>query len=375
MKRLLQCCLLILSVILSACAGTAVSGEIFFIRRELTSHEIVALNPANRQERVIIRLSNPGVFLADAGLSLDGKKVLYITNRDNSQEAWLTNSDGSKPMRVSLDFREEGFVWLDNNRIVFAGLKDEGYVSAEDAYQWKLYDLRSRELRPLIWKGLKISAPGHWSRSNYRVYIPRIPEESLVEEKVIVFYGHIEVENDVVRVVMDEQVDPAQLPRGLGSPGSATTDGRLIAFSGRGGVNNNDVFLASNYGRTVQQLTNFQKNYGVSGIGKLAISPNGRWVIFQLVLGLPRSPNLPTGGQDALVSTDGKVLKFLRGNQGGIYGNFVWSADSRYVAAGLVPQGADPNKASGEIHLIDVETGEVKQLTSDGWSKDVFDWR
>lgn len=375
MKILLSFCLPILSLILAACNGAGVSREIWFTQRDPAGHKIVALNPITQQQRTVIRLK-PGEFLADTGLSPSGEKILYISYPAKSPEAWLANSDGTDPTPIALDFEEKGFVWLDNDRILFAGLKADWTAYPDDPYQWKLYDLRSRELRPLIWKGLQIPAPDHWSRSHYQVYALRIPEESIIEEKVIVFYGHIEVQNDIVRVMMDVQVDPAQLPQGLGPPGSATADGRLIAFSGRGGVNNNDLFLASDYGRSVRQLTNFQTDYGVSGIGwHLAVSPNGKWVIFELGLGLPRSPNLPTGGQDALVSTDGKVLKLLRESNGGIYGHFVWSADSRYVAVSVVPLGADPNKSSGEIHLIDVETGEIKQLTSDGWSKEVFDWR
>jgi hypothetical protein len=376
MKILVCSCLLTLSLILflSACTGTEGSTEIWFTQRDPEGHKIVALNPATRLQRTIVRLK-PGEFLADASLSPDGRKILYVSYRAQNPEVWLANSDGSNPTRVGLDFEEKGFVWLDNDRILFTGLKINWTAYPDDPFQWKVYDLRSRQVQPLIWKGLTIPPPDHLSRSHYQVYIRRIPEASLVEETSVVFYGHIEIENDVVQVIMDVQVDPLQLPRGLGSPGSATADGRIIVFHGRGGINNNDVFVASDYGHSVRQLTSFRESYGVSGIGQLAISPNGKWVIFQGSLGLPHTPNLPTGGQIVLVSTDGKTLKFLREDKGGIYGRLVWSADSRYVAICVVPQGADPNNSSGEIHLIDIETGEIKQLTSDGWSKEVFDWR
>ncbi len=57
-----------------------------------------------------------------------------------------------------------------------------------------------------------------------------------------------------------------------------------------------------------------------------------------------------------------------------LLGQFVWSPDSKHVAAGLVPRGGsadDPKK----LHVINVETKEIKQLIFDEGQQEAFDWR
>lgn len=135
MRSLGYTCVFILGLILSACDRIGSSAEIWYTWRGPGGNEIRALNPTTNQVRVIIHL-NRGEFLDDASLSPDGRKILYIAYPDPNKrpDAWLMNSDGSNPVQVPLNFEEKGFVWLDNKRILFAGLKDDWTAYPDDPF-------------------------------------------------------------------------------------------------------------------------------------------------------------------------------------------------------------------------------------------------
>lgn len=104
---------------------------------------------------------------------------------------------------------------------------------------------------------------------------------------------------------------------------------------------------------------------------QLAISPDGRWVIFSISLGLPRVPNTPIGGQVALVSAEGKTLKFSRELHDAEQGLSAWSPDSRRVAVSIPTRNADNEFIGFPVQVIDVETGQIEQVTESGGSASV----
>ncbi len=374
MKLWLSGWVLLLGMCLGGRTAKAETAKVWYIALQPKT-EIDTLDPTTGQKQVIIRSDIP---INDAGLSSDGKRIAYVTilpgtttlTEKGAYSVWVANADGSNLFRLPADFTQANFVWLNNEQIAIATLRDDYVTRANyDFFQWELFDIPSHELTALITNGAIVPpyALNH-ADSHVQVFQPD-------SQKAVIRFVDWQIQNSTLEQRVRFQVDPAQTPRYVGGYNfiSATFDGAKIAFSGLGGKNNMDIFVATDQGRSVRQLTNFQQDYGLSSGGDLAISPNGRWVIFSMNLGLPRTSDLKTDAEIMLADTDGTTPKFLRSGWGGNYGKFVWASDSRHVA--VCSDTLDPKQTTPEIYVIDVDTGQIKQLTSDGWSKEVFDWR
>ncbi|MBI5030529.1 MAG: hypothetical protein HZB51_08375 [Chloroflexi bacterium] len=161
--------------------------------------------------------------------------------------------------------------------------------------------------------------------------------------------------------------------KGLGCPGW-TPDGQHLVMPVRTNLFNAELYFISDRGRSVKQITHFDGLYRSTPFPyRVSLSPNSQWAIGWTILNSPLKANLPEGPQLLLISTDGQIVKYL-GDFGGTV-IFPWSPDSRFVAASLIGPDSDPQTRAREINIIDVQTKEIKQITFDGSTKDVFDWR
>ncbi len=362
--------ILILSLFVVTCSSPANHSQIWYIEDapnapgepEGLHGEIRTINAFTHEERVVIQ-GTPNYSIEKAGLAPDGQKIAYLRSGGGGGRAvWIANADGSNVIQVTRGFSQTEFVWLDNRRLVIAGA-DDGSTPAEQG-QWLLYDLSIRQLRSLVpEREIVLGCPPRRAgfEANHFMLDSRMPS-----------FGHLELRGESLLLVTDIQVRGASY-HGLCE--ASLSAGLLVAFDGDSGPQNGEVFLASRGRESVQQLTRFIDNYGQSSMNSITLSPDGRWVVFCAYLSSPHTPNLPQGLQVGLASAEGREVNLLKETFNGLWEPPVWSSDSRYAAVSFVPVTVDREKAGTEIYVIEAETNKISQVTSDGRSKLVFDWR
>ncbi len=362
------CFQLILLLLNVSCVPQQIPGEIWYENgvsvvvpdkgKSFDHMEIDAINPSTSQRRVVIRTQKDEVVIWPS-FSPNGERLAYITDG-----IWVANADGANRRRVSDDQRDEDYFWLDNDSLVILRVTAPNQLPYEG--EWSVYDLSTRQRRPLSTEGERL------------IYCPIQRSKALAgkspfdeEDNPL---GHWEISDNTIKKVMDVNIRRDQLSsRGLGCP-SWTPDGQKVAIAVETPSFSDEIFLISDHGQSVKQLTHFEKGYMSSPFHfGVAVSPDGRWVIAQGTFDSPRAPNMPEGFQIVLINTENQQVDFL--GERHVEGNFVWSPDSRYVAVSLGPKGSDPENTEGEVHVIDVQTKQIKQLTFDGGLKQVYDWR
>lgn len=358
-KLLVPCGWLMMYVAAMSCAPTPDITDIWYVSYDGDTHtyEINSINPVTRGSLAIIRTQQNEALIWPS-LSPDGAKLAYITDG-----VWVANSDGTNRRRISDDQKDEDYFWLDNDSLVILRVTAPNQLPYQG--EWSLYDLSARQQRPLSTEGERL------------IYCPIERSKALAgkspfdEENNLL--GHWQISDNVIKKVMDVNIRRDQLSsRGLGCP-SWTPDGQKVAIAVETPSFSEEIFLISDHGQSVKQLTHFEKSYMASPFHLLELSPDGRWVIAQGTFDSPRVPNMPEGFQIVLINTENQQAEFL--GERHLEGNFAWSPDSRYVAVSLSPRGTDPESTLGEVHIVDVLTKGIKQLTFDGRLKRVFDWR
>lgn len=367
MKPASSACIVLLCLTIFGCNVKPAPSHIWFIKITPTGNEIVALNPEDKREQTVVTHS-PGEYIASAGLSPNGAKIAYlVTISPDANSVWIANSDGSDRIEIPMEDPVRSFVWMDNARLLIASTSEQRESeSPGHAVVWALYDLATRQVRPLVTHTLILAPPQRNHSPNQSAGIAGTVNS--------IVFRHFEVHDDVLTDVFDVKADPRSLPPNFENLASSTRDGSIIAFTAQGGSNNKDIFLLTDKARKLQQLTDLEQNYGASSTHDLAVSPDGRWIIFSALLGLPRVPNVPTELQVALASSDGKTLKFLTELPESIRGDYAWSPDNRRVAASLPTRNAAGEYDSIPIQVIDAETGVIERVTEFGGTQ-VFDWR
>lgn len=136
---------------------------------------------------------------------------------------------------------------------------------------------------------------------------------------------------------------------------SFSPDGSQIAYASAGddGVNW-DIWL-----KIIGQTEARQLTTDSAAEGYPAWSPDGNWIAFlRYFSGVTRGPPFNAAGVIQVVSPLGgesrRISEFPARSQ------LSWSVDGRWLAAAKAGAGAEP---PGGIHLISVETGEVRPLT------------
>lgn len=349
---------LLLVILASACTVDAGGSRIWYVNN---FREIRTIDPSTLRQRVVIP-QNADALITNAGLSPDGGKIAYIGPGDgNGSSIWLADSDGANNRRISQTFAHVSYIWLNDHSLVIMGNENK-YSPAEEG-QITLFDVATQTMRPLVIPDV-VSLCGNPRRlDRVTSWSDRYPA-----------LGRLEVRDGALIEIPDVTINvPDSIKWRFGRAClSWSGNGQTIVIPGYGESDNLDLFATTDGGRTVKRLTNFAENYEQTSTQPFDISPDGKWVVFDVELHKPVDPSQFSGEQIALVDTNGARLQFLMATS--LRGYFAWSPDSRYVAAGLVPRGSKPDYPA-ELHVINVATMEVKQLIFDEGQQEAFDWR
>lgn len=363
----------ILNLYQVACAAPHLIPVIWYTyeNAETARNGIATINPVTRQERVLFEAPtgvriNAGTQSRTPRLSPNGKKLAFVTiDVDDRSAIWVMDADGSNPRKLSKEYDDAGFFWLNDDQIVLMGHpKPNPYANLIQG-KVSLFDLASDVTTPLTVKDVTLPCYADelsvrqlgWSVTNIKGTFQAI--------------GHPEVRDGELRIVRDREINLSTLDEVAGGCASWTDAKEKIAFLVAGRLID-DIYFTDDGGKTIKQLTHLGKDYDQASVRTPALSPDGKWVIFRAELDHPRSHLVPIGTQIGLVKTDGSASDFL-GEWGVYQAPLYWSPDSHFVATIMVPQQGET--LPGEIYLIDVEKKKTMQLTSDGQAKVVFDWR
>lgn len=329
-------------------------------------NQISSIDPTRLESTPLLK-GDPNHLYDIVSFSPERRRIAYtLTNGKSSISVWLANADGSNPQKISSDYAYAGFIWLNENRILTLGTNNSPPLDPDKSWEHSLYDIPTQAQRILI---LEHSldycvAPNMSVRSN----------RMAIRKDGMLSLGHLELLGDSLLAVADLPINRSSLPDPLAANClSWNMDAQKIVVQ-QAGLGNQDLFITTDGGRTLQPLTRFGSDYEGSFIDQFSISPDGNWIVFSTALSRPRSSNLITGsGLIALASTDGKTLDFV-GQNLRPRGGFVWSPDSRYAAVGLWQTNGAREDQIAQIYLIDAVTKQVRKLTSDNSAKEVFDW-
>jgi WD40 repeat protein len=361
-----------LCLFLVGCAGSQHTPLIWFIyeNAETARNGIATINPVTRQERVLFEAPsgvriNAGTKPRSPRLSPDGQKLAYVTISNDRHAIWIMNADGSNPRKLSDDYADAGFFWLNDNQLVLMGHpKPNPYANLLQG-EVSLFDLPSGTTMSLIVGNATLPCESD------ELSVRQLEWEISDNKGSFLALGHPVVQDGTLQMIQDREINLSTVPGRVNSCTSWTDAKEKIAFLvGERLVY--DLYFTDDGGKTTKQLTRLGHDYDQAFVWTPALSPDGNWVVFRAELGEAHSQQLPIGTQVGLVRTDNSSLVFL-GEWGVYQAPLFWSPDNRYVATIMVPQqGQNP---PGEIYLIDVEKKTTIQLTSDGQSKIVFDWR
>lgn len=332
---------------------------------------IATINPVTRQERVLFEVPtrvriNAGTKPRSPRLSPNGQKLAFeMLDVDDRSAIWVMDADGSNPQKLSKEYYDAGFFWLNDDQLVMMGHPEPNPYGNLIQGEVSLFDLPSGILTPLIVRN--VTLPCYADELSVREL-----EWDISDNKgSFLALGHPVVQDGVLEMIQDREINLSTVPERVNSCTSWTDAQEKIAFLvGERFVY--DIYFTDDGGKSTKQLTRLGQDYDQAFVWTPALSPDGKWVIFRAELDRPRSHLVPIGTQIGLVKTDGSASDFL-GEWGVYQAPLYWSPDSRYVATIMVPQTGD--KPPGEIYLINVEKKTTTQLTSDGRAKVVFDWR
>lgn len=322
--------------------------------------EIDTIDPSTNQSQVILTAekSRP---IGHITLSPEMTRIAFNASIGNKDSVWLSDLDGSHQKKVSNDYIEMEYFWLDDQKLIFFGTNNPEKRPYDG--DWTLYDSRMDTSTPLMPQERRVICPFP-TQKGLSEWVPFPGNGAIlgtwqVKGNTIAPVGKVAVENGLLDTT------------GLGCP-SWSLDGNQIVIAANSPSQHIEMFFITDGGKTLTQLTHFGEMYQSSGFPEpLALSPDGHWVIAQVNLNIPTKNNIPEGQQIILVDTHSKQLYYL----GEWYrnGNFIWSPDSKKVAVSLFPKNAKPEDRP-EIHVIDTTTMDVRQLTFDRSTKEVFDW-
>ena len=217
------------------------------------------------------------------------------------------------------------------------------------------------------------------SSSNIEFFGNRLVPEHQPEKLPLadsVGLGYLKVEGNSLLQVPEMIFNLSEFPKFSGPRWPTQTgDGKKITFQGSFGFQPNvdEIFLATDNGQSVTRVTKLGDNYSGVTIFSSAISPNGKWVLFNANLYYPHPLDRPAGVYVGLVDVGSKTVELLGNLQGPGNTPIAWSSDSRFAVTSLFPAGS--NKGPGQLHLIDTETKSIKQITFDSGMKEVIGWR
>lgn len=150
-----------------------------------------------------------------------------------------------------------------------------------------------------------------------------------------------------------------------------TSDGQKVAFTASlpEQTSRGEIYVVDANGENLSQLTNFSDEKGLYIYpALLQWSPNDEWLA--LVKTTVEANEL------AILKSDGSILKrlnveWLTLGQSNLAP--VWSPDSQRIA--FLSNQINEDNSDWQIYAVDIETGDISQLTNTSGDKTWFDWK
>lgn len=363
----------LLILFLISCLASEKAKQIWYLGDEYLGPEkghlskIMTINPLTGQQRIVIQ-SKPGEGIDRAKLSPDGEHIAFTTGNivDETSRLWFAKADGSDLRQLTEARYQISFYWLNNHNLFAVTINDRN--EPPEHYQQSLYDVSTRQWQTISLVdnnpylcGPMLSKDGEdhliiWNGSSFTLARQRIIGANITMSPIQSFFNSANPSLESCSYNLSNQGKFVVSVRFANGPPSV-----------------HDLFLVQENNDQVKQVTDFSKDFGETKITDIAISPDSNWIVFNIWLSSPRSPTLPIGYHIALIEMNGGSLTFL--NPLPPRGKYIWAPDSRFVSTSFVPLGANPDIAGGEIHLIDVKTSAITQLTFNGGTNEIVGWR
>ena len=277
----------------------------------------------------------------DFAVSPDATQAVYIIQNDSaSNEIWLVNLTTFESRKVS-DCENaicSGLVWSPNGvRVVYERMELDGNASGLPTLWW--LDVATAEAQPVFQDSQLPGGNPRWS--------PNGEWLSYATPEGIRLYN---LENGKTRII--ENI--------LGAAALWSPNSKLILL--RDVVIRHDQFVTELflYGVESQTLVNISPNEGFENT-LAAWSPDGETIAV-----IRRDLSIPRGDQIWVMNADGSEARMLTNDTDALHGSLNWSPNGKYLLYELYALEVFP--FSSRLQVLDVESGEVKDLEIQGFN-------
>ncbi|MBN8582154.1 MAG: PD40 domain-containing protein [Anaerolineae bacterium] len=277
----------------------------------------------------------------DFAVSPDATQAVYIIQNDSaSNEIWLVNLTTFESRKVS-DCENaicSGLVWSPNGvRVVYERMELDGNASGLPTLWW--LDVATAEAQPVFQDSQLPGGNPRWS--------PNGEWLSYATPEGIRLYN---LENGKTRII--ENI--------LGAAALWSPNSKLILL--RDVVIRHDQFVTELflYGVESQTLVNISPNEGFENT-LAAWSPDGETIAV-----IRRDLSIPRGDQIWVMNADGSDARMLTNDTDALHGSLNWSPNGKYLLYELYALEVFP--FSSRLQVLDVESGEVKDLEIQGFN-------
>jgi hypothetical protein len=345
------------------------SQEVWYIRKIAGQirDEIVARNLQNQAERVILRAPD-GTVIENAAISPNGEHIIYVLGDIQSDKAalWLATADGQNAQQITDPQGGISALWLGSDDILINFIHEQ-YLPYE-AGEWAIYHVPIHKTQSLQTEStLYLCATAQSSDIAPRAATYQGPSAQL---------GRFELAQDMLKLVPDITLDLEDFELKGHSCLAWSRDGKSIAFYGYKEPERNisNLFVQTRESKSVKQLTDFGKIYNSAALDRISVSPNGEWIIFSVALsGQINQDAVQNKRYVGLAKADNGQVTLLGQRQA--TSDFIWSPDSRFVITRLADKDAPVSELGGQLYLIEIPDGALKQLTSEENVYKAFDVR
>ena len=307
----------------------------------------------------------------------DGSFFVFSSNREGDRnQIYAMRPDGGEARRIT-DTAEgvRDFAFSDNGQwLAFRS----GESGQEQLFRLPVGEIHSAEAEKITEEPAGV-ASWRWAPDSESIYFARpdrrdVDNELRMEEGFTVDVKNMETPLSNIHVLDLNLMEPRQLtddPSVSVEGFNISDDGRWVTFTGgsaeryerniTGARLYADQFLLEVATGNIERLTD---NYEI-GEGSLQVSPDGGWLIFTAPDDMSAYSMTENRVYVRPVTASGGSFEKLGGSYDGSVGAGFWSEDAKtiYFNSGV--------GVTSQLHALDVDTGEVRQITDERASLNV----